>query len=77
MPDVKQVLRKAVLNQTAVKMTLQDGENLCGMPLRDQNLSFNSSDSLVTVKLISEGEESSDKTKRIPVADIKEVGLAD
>lgn len=77
MSDVKQRLRKAVLNQTTVRVTLHNGEKLRGMPERNQNLRFDSNDSPVTLKDIQDGQGSPGGTKRIPVSEIKDVELLD
>lgn len=77
MPDVNQLLRKAVLRQKKVIITLQNGDNLRGLPVRDQNLRFNSSNSILKLRLIPDGKESPGKTESIPIADITEVELKD
>jgi hypothetical protein len=77
MPDVKQLLRKAVLRQLKVIITLQNGDQLRGLPKRDQSLRFSSSDSILSLRLIPDGKESPGKTESVPISDITEVELKD
>lgn len=77
MSDVKQLLRKAVLNKKTVRVTLQDGEKIRGILERNQNIRFQSSDSLVRVKHVPEGQKSTSGTKQVAVSDVEDVEFVD